>query len=174
MPTLDAAHRWLGPAPWEDEIPALAGWAEEHTTQLDSLRPRLTEAAEVSALNAGRCDVDRAASDLAPLVETMLIAAMARFDAEVGAARAEAAAAVAGVMRRVADGRALDRPAVATGCPEPDLNERCATEASEHVFGPESEELREPAQVFEMFWADATHDRAVIGRLRRWVQREDW
>ena len=115
-----------------------------------------------------------ATSNSSIVTGSALSAAMARFDAEVGAARAEAAAAVAGVMRRVADGRALDRPAVATGCPEPDLDERCGTEASEYVFGPESEELREPAQVFEMFWADATNDRAVIGRLRHWVQREDW
>ena len=181
MPALDAAHRGLGPTPREDAIPSLAQWAEEHKAalrrvviELDSLRPRPVEAVEVAALDASLHHGHRAASELTPIVDTMLSAAMARLEAEVEAARAEADAAVAVVMRRVAEGRVRVRPVVVADRPTPDFDGRDGAEASEHVFGPEREDLREPAQVYEMFWADATHDRAVLGRLRRWVQREAW
>lgn len=138
---------------------------------------------------------------IGPIVDSLLTGALRRLDAEVEAARAESEAAVAGAMQKAPslllsigspeERRAERRTAVmATSRPPapPVVNDAgdaagCAKDPqadpwidappmATDAFGLDTIDLREPADVYEQFWADASEDRPVLDRLRRWARQE--
>ncbi len=136
-------------------------------------------------------------ADVGRLVDVMLGGALKRLDAEVEAARTESEARVAAAVRRVAlvppirawEGFSVERvggilPTPGTAGPqvgersspalpaeEPDLVGQAGF-APVDLFGSESIGLRDSAEVYERFWADASEEHPLVGRLRRWARRE--
>jgi hypothetical protein len=135
---------------------------------------------------------------IVPMVESLRRAAMERLDAEATAARAEASATVAVAMQAATalvlsvgdELRSMRRATVgalrvSASLPEHPLAAMPAAgqwqelealrptglpDADAEVFGPEVD-LRDAAQVYDLFWREAASDRPVVERLRRWVQR---
>lgn len=137
-------------------------------------------------------------ADVGRLVDVMLGAALKRLDAEAAAARSESEARVAAAVRKAAlvapvgdvaacstEGAGGFLPTTGPSAPrvregigaslqEAELDQGDETGAAPppDLFGSDPIGLRDPAEVYERFWAGAPDEHPALGRLRRWARWE--